>query len=68
MVGKREKNLRELSKFLFSLVMDVCNTEEYVSTAIESVLNQTIGFQYVQLTPVDEGSTDGSGRIGDSYI
>lgn len=68
MVGKREKNLRELSKFLFSLVMDVCNTEEYVSTAIESVLNQTIGFQYVQLAPVDDGSAGGSERIGDSYI
>lgn len=60
--------MRESSKFLFSLVMAVYNTEEYVSAAIESVLKQTIGFQHVQLVLVDDGSTDGSGRICDSYV
>ena len=53
--------------FLFSIVISVQNTEAYISTAIESVLEQSIGFKHVQLILVDDGSTDGSGIICDKY-
>ena len=62
---------RELAKgtepFLFSVVTAVYNTEDYLAEAIESVLGQTIGFQYIQLVLVDDGSKDSSGAICDRY-
>lgn len=48
-----------------SIIMPVYNTKEYVSRAIESILQQTFG-DYEFLI-VDNGSTDGSGEIIDQY-
>lgn len=53
--------------FIFSVVMAVYNTEPYLPEAIESLINQTIGFNNIQLILVDDGSTDKSGKICDSY-
>jgi len=54
--------------FKFSIVTAVYNTEEYLSDAIDSVLNQTIGFEdNVQLILVNDGSTDRSGEICKEY-
>lgn len=44
--------------------MAVYNTEDYVHQAIESVINQTIGFKNnIQLILVNDGSTDGTEEI-----
>lgn len=48
-----------------SVIMPVYNVEKYVGRAIESVLNQTFGD--FELLVVDDGSTDGSGRVCDRY-
>ena len=48
-----------------SVVMPVYNTEEYVAKAIESILNQT--FTDFEFLIIDNGATDGSGKIIDSY-
>lgn len=55
-------------KYKFSVIMAVYNVESFLEEAIESVINQDIGFrEHVQLILVDDGSTDGSGKICDAY-
>ncbi len=51
-------------KFKFAVVMAIYNTSEYLSQAIDSIINQTIGFKdNIQLILVDDGSTDSSAEI-----
>ena len=49
--------------FIFSVVIAIYNTEDYLNDAIESILNQTFGFDKIQLILIDDGSTDKSGEI-----
>ena len=44
-----------------SIIIPVYNTEKYLSTAIESALNQT--YKNIEIILVDDGSTDDSGKI-----
>lgn len=48
--------------YKFSVVMPIYNTEKYLEEAIESIVNQDIGFRddNVQLILVDDGSKDSS--------
>ena len=51
-------------KYKFSVVMPVYNVEQYLEEAIESVINQTIGFkENIQLILVNDGSPDNSEAI-----
>lgn len=50
---------------LISIVIPVYNVEEYISRCLESILNQT--FQNLEIILVDDGSTDNSGQLCDSY-
>lgn len=60
----KEKNYR----FKFSIIMAVYNVELFLEEAIESVLNQDIGFrENVQLLLINDGSKDHSGEICDRY-
>ena len=43
-------------KYLFSLIVPVYNTEKYLEECIESVVNQTIGFENIQLILINDGS------------
>lgn len=62
LVGKTE------FRYKFSIVMAVYNVEPFLQEAIDSVLQQTIGFKgNVQLILVDDGSKDQSGVICDAY-
>ena len=54
-------------KYLFSIVIPVYNTKKYVTEAIESIINQSIGFDTIQIVIVNDGSTDGSGEICSEY-
>jgi GT2 family glycosyltransferase len=50
---------------LVSVLMSVYNGERYLREAVESILNQTFtGFEFII---VDDGSTDGTATILDSY-
>lgn len=55
-------------KYKFSIVTAVYNVENYLEEAIESIINQDIGFlDSVEIILADDGSTDGSGKICDAY-
>ena len=50
--------------FKFSIVVPIYNVEKYLEETIESILNQTIGFEEnIQLILVNDGSTDNSEEI-----
>ena len=50
-----------------SVIIPIYNMEMYLREAIESVINQSIGFENVELILVDDGSTDKSFEIIDEY-
>jgi glycosyltransferase involved in cell wall biosynthesis len=50
---------------LVSIVLPVFNGEKYLAEAIESILNQI--YTHFELIAVNDGSTDGSGKILDEY-
>lgn len=54
--------------FKFSVVMPVYNVEKYLEESIESLVNQTIGFEEnIQLILVNDGSPDRSDEICERY-
>ncbi len=50
-------------RYIFTVIMPVYNVEKYLYEALDSLLNQTIGFENIQLILVNDGSTDKSGEI-----
>lgn len=52
---------------VLSVVMAVYNVEQFLPESIESILGQDIGRNALELILVDDGSTDGSGKICDEY-
>lgn len=55
------------NQFKISVIMPVYNAEKYLKTAINSVINQTIGFENVELIIVNDNSTDNSKNIIKEY-
>ena len=54
----------EEKKYIFSVVIPIYNVESYLKETIDSVINQTIGFEdNIQLILVNDGSTDSSEEI-----
>lgn len=56
-----------MCKYKVSVVMAVYNVENYIRESIDSVINQTIGFENIQLILVDDGSPDTCPQICDEY-
>ena len=55
-------------KYKFSVIIPIYNVEKYLKDAIESVINQTIGFkENIQLILINDGSTDSSEIICMEY-
>lgn len=51
-------------EFEISVVMPIYNVQQYLQESIESVVNQTLGFEdNIQLILVNDGSTDGSEKV-----
>ncbi len=53
-------------KSLVSVIIPIYNTEEYLHRCIESIREQT--YTKLEIILVDDGSTDGSGKICDDYM
>lgn len=54
--------------FKFSVLMPIYNVEKYLSESIDSLINQSIGFeQNVELVIIDDGSPDSSKDIALRY-
>ena len=55
-------------KFLFSVIVPIYNTGDYLRQTLDSVINQTIGFaDNIQLILINDGSIDSSGMICKEY-
>lgn len=55
-------------KFKFSVIIPIYKVEEYLEETVESVLDQTIGFEEnIQIILVNDGSPDNSGEICEKY-
>lgn len=57
----------EKKHFLISVVIPVYNTEEYLDECMESVINQSLGFDKIQVILVNDGSTDNSSNMCEKY-
>lgn len=55
----------DLKKPLVSVIVPVYNIEKYLSTCIESILNQK--YSHLEILLIDDGSTDNSGEVCDQY-
>lgn len=53
--------------YKISVVVPVYNAEEDISNAIDSIINQTFGFENIELILVDDASTDSSKEIIKDY-
>lgn len=49
-----------------SVIVPIFNVEKYVRKCLESLVNQTM--KEIEVICIDDGSTDGSGRIADEYV
>ena len=58
-------NVAKLEIPLISVIIPVYNTEKYLRTCLDSIVNQT--HSNLQIILIDDGSTDNSGLICDEY-
>ena len=53
--------------FKFSIIIAVYNSEEYLEETIQSLISQDFGFDGIEVILVNDGSTDNSGKLCQTY-
>lgn len=53
---------------LISIIIPVYNGENFITDAINSIINQSIGFENLELIVVDDKSTDNTKKILESFV
>ena len=68
-VGIRKLICTMVSKMCFkiSIIVPIYNQEKYLNKSLESIINQTFGFENIELILVDDCSTDNSKHIIKDY-
>ncbi len=56
-----------MCEYKISIIVPIYNQEKYLKTAITSVVNQTFGFENIELILVDDKSTDTSKSIIENF-
>ena len=56
-----------MSEFKVSIIIPVFNAEKYLPDALDSIVNQSIGVENLEVIIVNDASTDGSRDIIDNY-
>ena len=51
------------NSYLFSVILPIYNSDRYLNDSIKSIMNQTIGFENIQIIFVNDGSLDESKNI-----
>ena len=59
------KDKNEKTGPLISVIVPIYNVEKYVRKCLESLVHQTM--KDIEIICIDDGSTDGSGKIADEY-
>ena len=72
--GKQDYELKSLNELVYdtydykiSVIIPVYNTGKYVQETLNSIINQSIGLQSIQIIIVNDGSTDNSDYILKKY-
>ena len=55
-----------INKPKISVIVTVCNIENYIEKCVDSIIDQT--YENLEIILVDDGSTDSSGVICDKYM
>ncbi len=55
-------------KYKISVVIPTHNIEKYLKGTLNSILNQTIGFENLEVIIVDDNSTDGTKKIIEEFV
>lgn len=50
-----------------SVILPICDVETYLDECVNSIINQTIGFENIELIMIDDGSLDNSYEIMKKY-
>ena len=56
-----------MRKYNVSIIVPVYNTEDYLDDCIKSIINQSYGFENIELVLVNDGSKDRSLEICNKY-
>ena len=57
----------QIKCYIFSVIIAIYNTGKYLNEAIDSLINQSIGYEEIQIILVNDGSTDNSEEICLNY-
>lgn len=53
--------------YAITIIIPIYNAEKYLKRTVESIINQSIGFENIELILVDDLSNDGSRKIMEEY-